>query len=295
MAIEILGLKDYPAVRDAYDKAKEILEQENPDRKELSDLLQVLEKNPEGVVWLKAEEGENYNDFCLNAKKQFFSYAIMDAADAARKGDMKEAVRTFYRACSATGYDPEQVAKAIQASVKDVKEKSSLVACRNLMKAMQERFEPPAEYEDSIPRAYLYEKQEGSQRFGVISTYTEWQIVRRIVFPSEACWILRNPLDTKKTYVSPKGTNQYSIEQLVEGFKDFEKADGLNGEWLKIDNKRKIRAISPEESQKIFAYAEFIKGSIEGNYEYYMEVQKLIENLLGITKQAIYSPDIPTP
>jgi len=291
------GINQYQAVKDAYEKAKALLTLENPNRKELSDLLDVFDKNTKGVEWLRDEEGEDYNNFCLNAGKQFFLYAVMDAANTAKKKEMEEAVCKFLRVYQILGYDEKQFAKAIHASVENLTEKSSLDACRNLLKAMQKRFEPLAECEDdnSISKAYLYEKQEGSQRFGVISTYTEWQIVRRIVFPSKACWILRNPMDTKKAYVSPKGTNQDSIEQLVEGFKDFGKADGLNGEWLKIDNNRKIRAISPEESQKIFAYAEFIKGSIEGNYEYYMKVQNLIENLLGITKQVIYSPDIPTP
>lgn len=56
------GLDQYPLVRETYDKAKELLNQENPDRKELSDLLDVLDKNPEGVEWVKAEEGEQYEE-----------------------------------------------------------------------------------------------------------------------------------------------------------------------------------------------------------------------------------------
>jgi hypothetical protein len=58
------GLEEYDAVRAAYDKARTALTQENPDRKELSDLLGVLDKNPEGAKWLEAEVGEEYGKIC---------------------------------------------------------------------------------------------------------------------------------------------------------------------------------------------------------------------------------------
>lgn len=58
--INDVGLEQYDTVRAAYDKARTLLTQESPDRKELSDLLDVLDKNPKGVEWLRDEEGENY-------------------------------------------------------------------------------------------------------------------------------------------------------------------------------------------------------------------------------------------
>lgn len=55
------GINQYSAVKAAYDRAKAVLTQENPDRKELSDLLDVLDMNPKGVEWLKAEKNEEYD------------------------------------------------------------------------------------------------------------------------------------------------------------------------------------------------------------------------------------------
>lgn len=292
------GLEQYPSVRDAYDSAKEILKEENPDRKELSDLLGILEKNPEGVVWLKLEEGENYNAFCSGMEKWFFSHALGDIAGTAKKGDMKDAVIMFYNMCNAFGYGTKQFQGALKESAKNVKEQRSLYALRGFMKTMIGMLEPPTQDESdtNVPKAYLYEKVVAEERLWELGTYNERDTLRRIVFPSESCWILRNPSkEGEPVYVSPLNTGHEHIETLVEGFKDFEKADGLNGEWLRIDEIRKISAISSEESQKIFAYAEFRRGRIEGNYGHYMGVQKEIETMLGISNKPIISPSIPAP
>jgi len=54
------GINQYQAVKDAYEKAKALLTRENPNRKELSDLLGVFDKNTKGVEWLRDEEEGNY-------------------------------------------------------------------------------------------------------------------------------------------------------------------------------------------------------------------------------------------
>lgn len=57
------GINQYQTVRAAYDGAKHILALEKPDRMELSGLLAVIEQYPEGLDWLKLEEGEKYDAF----------------------------------------------------------------------------------------------------------------------------------------------------------------------------------------------------------------------------------------
>ncbi|MFA5887748.1 MAG: hypothetical protein WC852_03500 [Candidatus Nanoarchaeia archaeon] len=66
------GINQYSTVRKAYERARTLLQNENPDRKELSDLLDVLDKNPEGAKWLEAEVGEEYGKICkyVPAEKQ---------------------------------------------------------------------------------------------------------------------------------------------------------------------------------------------------------------------------------
>lgn len=57
-----VGIDQYSTVRNAYEKAKALLTQENPDRKELSGLLNVLEANKEGIEWLKLEFQHEYQE-----------------------------------------------------------------------------------------------------------------------------------------------------------------------------------------------------------------------------------------
>lgn len=67
--INDVGLEQYDAVRKAYDRAKALLAQEKPDRKDLVRLLNILDANKEGVNWLRDEEGKKY-DIAYNALKQ---------------------------------------------------------------------------------------------------------------------------------------------------------------------------------------------------------------------------------
>lgn len=54
------GINQYQTVREAYEKAKEMVEQENPDRDELSKIRRILDNNPKGVDWLTMEEGSKF-------------------------------------------------------------------------------------------------------------------------------------------------------------------------------------------------------------------------------------------
>ncbi|MDD4878136.1 MAG: hypothetical protein PHO02_03815 [Candidatus Nanoarchaeia archaeon] len=55
------GISEYGVAKAAYEAARAILSAENPDRKELSDLLGVLDANKEGAELLKNEIGEEYD------------------------------------------------------------------------------------------------------------------------------------------------------------------------------------------------------------------------------------------
>lgn len=56
------GINEYAPVRKAYDRAKEILGSENPDAKELSNIVKQLDSHPEAVDWLKLEEEGRFEE-----------------------------------------------------------------------------------------------------------------------------------------------------------------------------------------------------------------------------------------
>lgn len=60
------GINEYLPVRKAYDKAREILNSDKPDEKELSEIVKQLDSHPEAVEWLRLEEGVKYD--LLHAK-----------------------------------------------------------------------------------------------------------------------------------------------------------------------------------------------------------------------------------
>ncbi|MFA5887745.1 MAG: hypothetical protein WC852_03485 [Candidatus Nanoarchaeia archaeon] len=80
------GINQYSTVRKAYERARTLLQNENPDRKELSDLLEVLHKNPEGVDWLRDEEGTNFNNIYKNLRgivSPGFDYRLVSVEEKA--------------------------------------------------------------------------------------------------------------------------------------------------------------------------------------------------------------------
>lgn len=60
MALEIPELKEYGAVREAYERARILLNAENPDRRELAGILDAFDSNPEGKKLLELEVGTEF-------------------------------------------------------------------------------------------------------------------------------------------------------------------------------------------------------------------------------------------
>lgn len=56
------GINEYAPVRKAYDRAKEILNSDKPDEKELSDIVKQFDSHPEAVEWLRLEEEGRFED-----------------------------------------------------------------------------------------------------------------------------------------------------------------------------------------------------------------------------------------
>jgi len=84
--IHDVGIEQYPAVRAAYDKAKDILNDPAKRKAELFGLVALMQSNKDGLEWLMLEEGKGFD-----AVYKMFQYHLDEAKKADEEARKKSA------------------------------------------------------------------------------------------------------------------------------------------------------------------------------------------------------------